>query len=203
MKNIRYFLYAIFIVYLISFVLGSTTYGRDFNVLQKKFFTIGSQKKEVELAESREVGKYKVVIKYKNFDKTKRKLKFHKRYKTSLIKVDNQEYYGTDGTLPTREISSIALFEKSKRFGFPSVQYNLLFEPHIGKNYVEDAFSVKEHSSYLEINLSGGDGAGGYEVIWLVFKKSKVIKRKLSDHLVLDGPKKPSITFSKLRSISK
>ncbi len=161
------------------------------------------RKNNMESIEIRDVGRYKVIIKYKKFDKTKYKLKFYDKKQKTLIKVNNKEYYGTDGSIPNTEIASISFFELDQEYSFPLAQYNLLFNPHLGNEFYSSIFSIKENPLSVEIELGGGDGAGSYEVNWIIFKNNKVIKRKVSDILVLNEEKRPEITFSDLEKIDK
>ncbi len=199
MKRVKH-LYTVFIVWLITFGFVAITNSQHVGVARN---TLGNQTKVTELIESREVGKYKIVIKYGSFDKTKHKLGFHKKNPTALIKVDNQKCYGTDGTMPRTGITSISLFELRKEYSFPKNQYNSLFEPHLGKQYYPQNFSIKEHPSTIEIHLNGGDGHGSYEVKWFIFKKSKLIKRHLFDIHRLEklDYNNPLVLTSKLRTV--
>lgn len=159
-----------------------------------------AQNKTLELNEIREDGKYKVIIKYKRFDKNNHKLQFKRQ---ALIKVDNEKCYGTDGTMPRVEISSISLFELDKEYKFPISQYVSLFNPLLGERFYARNFSVKEKGSHIEIMLNGGDGAGSYEVKWSVSKKSKTVKRQVSDVFTSEKKQKPNTTFSKLEYVHK
>lgn len=161
------------------------------------------RKNNIESIESRDIGKYKVIIKYKLFDSSKYKLKFYDKEQKTLIKVNNKKYYGTDGSIPNTEISSISFFKLDQEYKFPLAQYNLLFNPHLGNKFYSSIFFIKENPLSIEIGLSGGDGAGSYEVSWIIFKNNKVIKRKVSDILVLNEIKRPEITFSDLEKMDK
>lgn len=193
-------LYIKTLAYKIILSLSLLLCNQVFFSFDKDFMVKAYQNKSVEQAETRKVGQYTIIIKYKNFDKSNHRLKFSDRIVT---KIDNKKYYGTDGTVPFREISSIKLLEQEKEYIFPPNQYKSLFEPHLGKEYYSSAFSVKESSLYLEIALSGGDAAGSYDVKWLVFKKDKTIKREISDIGVLNKIRKPEITISKLQEMNK
>lgn len=113
-----------------------------------------------------------IVISEKKFNKKNHQFTFHKEYKNVIVKIDNQDYYGTDGSLPKIEYSEIKISINGKTIKLPKEALKNLFEPN---PYSTSAHYDKEND-ILYINSLNSDGAGSYEVLWII-EKGKYSKR--------------------------
>lgn len=108
----------------------------------------------------------------KKFNKKNHKFTFYKNSKEIITKIDNQYYYGTDGYLPKIEYSEILITINGKTLKLPKEALKNLFEPNL--------FSTSAHydkeNDILYIDSLNSDGAGSYEVLWII-EKGKYSKR--------------------------
>jgi hypothetical protein len=109
----------------------------------------------------------KIEISETKFIKEKHKLKFLKNDKSILEKIDNLQIFGTDGNIPKREYKSINIEINNVKMKLPSIALKNLYEPSL---YNSKA-SYDEKNDILYIISSNSDGAGGYEIIWIIEKK--------------------------------
>ena len=109
----------------------------------------------------------KIEISETKFIKEKHKLKFYKNEKTQLDKIDNLQIFGTDGNIPKREYKSIQIEINNVKIELPNIALKNLYEPSL---YNSKA-SYDEKKDILYILLSNSDGAGSYEIIWIIEKK--------------------------------
>ena len=80
--------------------------------------------------------------------------------------VDGRQAFGTDGNVPTREISSIKLFIDRKEIEVSKRTYADCFEPNFA-NYLFN-FHVSSDGKVAVIKMHGSDAAGAYTVQWLM-----------------------------------
>ena len=109
----------------------------------------------------------KIEISETKFIKEKHKLKFYKNEKTQLDKIDNLQIFGTDGNIPKREYKSIQIEINNVKIELPNIALKNLYEPSL---YNSKA-SYDEKKDILYILSSNSDGAGSYEIIWIIEKK--------------------------------
>ncbi|EKT4502339.1 hypothetical protein AAIP31_002318 [Flavobacterium psychrophilum] len=109
----------------------------------------------------------KIEISETKFIKEKHKLKFYKNEKTQLEKIDNSQIFGTDGNIPKREYKSIQIEINNVKIELPNIALKNLYEPSL---YNSKA-SYDEKNDILYILSSNSDGAGSYEIIWIIEKK--------------------------------
>ena len=109
----------------------------------------------------------KIEISETKFIKEKHKLKFYKNKKTQLDKIDNLQIFGTDGNIPKREYKSIQIEINNVKIGLPNIALKNLYEPSL---YNSKA-NYDEKNDVLYILSSNSDGAGSYEIIWIIEKK--------------------------------
>jgi len=114
-----------------------------------------------------ENGNVKIEISETKFIKEKHKLKFYKNEKTQLDKIDNLQIFGTDGNIPKREYKSIQIEINNVKIELPNIALKNLYEPSL---YNSKA-SYDEKNDILYILSSNSDGAGSYEIIWIIEKK--------------------------------
>lgn len=115
---------------------------------------------------------FEIKITEKKFNKKNHKFTFLKQSKNIIIKIDNQDYYGTDGYLPKIEYSEIEISINGKKIKLPNEALKNLYEPN---SYSTSAHYDKEND-ILYIDSLNSDGAGSYEVLWII-EKGKFSKR--------------------------
>ncbi len=113
----------------------------------------------------------KLILTKEKFNPINKKLKFRNvdSYKI-LEKVNNKDFFGTDGNVPQYEYGKITLLVKGKKIKLPCEN---LFEPNL--YYTEVNINSKTKTIY--IYAINSDGAGSYVVLWIV--KDGIFKRKI------------------------
>ena len=112
-------------------------------------------------------GNIKIEITETKFEKEKHKLMFYKNNKTQLDKIDNLQIFGTDGNIPKREYKSIQIEINNIKIELPKEALKNLYEPSL---YNSKA-NYDEKNDILYVFSSNSDGAGSYEIIWIIEKK--------------------------------
>ncbi len=110
--------------------------------------------------------KLKVKIIEKKFEKNKHKLQFVKNYPNQILKIDEKEYWGTDGNVPKTEYKSISIKFNKSSFELPRVALQNLYEPNLYSTKVN--YDSKKDIIY--VSAMNSDGAGGYLVVWKIEK---------------------------------
>lgn len=82
-------------------------------------------------------------------------------------RINGKEFFGTDGTMPTRQYGFIDVMIGSDRISLPQEATDNLFQPTL-ESSTANYDSVND---ILYITASNSDGAGGYEVIWVIEKR--------------------------------
>ena len=100
----------------------------------------------------------------KKFKKKNHVYTYHHQYKDIITKIDHQDYYGTDGYLPKTEYSAIQITIHHKTFNLPKDALKNLFEPNL---FSASAYYDQENN-ILYIDSLNSDGAGSYEVLWII-----------------------------------
>ncbi len=85
--------------------------------------------------------------------------------------IDGMKPYGIDGEIPTWEVSTLSLNIHGKTIPIPVSAYKDIYEPHL-KNF----YATYDKKGNIYLLLSGSDGAGGYNMVWII-KKGKYLKR--------------------------
>ena len=96
-------------------------------------------------------------------------------------KIDGREVIGSDGLIPYAELSSFTLKWNGKDIPVPEKLwkdcYNLgvgaYNEPEHPEPGHDPKVKVTEDGEYLIIRFSGSDGAGYYDVIWILAKNGQ------------------------------
>lgn len=118
-----------------------------------------------------------VIIKESKFEKSRHSFKYVKLYPDQIELIDNKQYWGLDGGMPTRQFESISIRLGSTKIELPKKAFQGLFEPNI---YTAEV-NFDETTGTFYIQTMNSDGAGGYEVIW------KVEKGIYKDRLIVYG----------------
>ena len=109
----------------------------------------------------------KIEVTETNFIKENHKLKFYKKNLKQLDEIDNLQIFGTDGNIPKREYKSIQIKINNLKIEMPNIALKNLYEPSL---YNSKA-SYDKKNDILYILSSNSDGAGSYEIIWIIEKK--------------------------------
>lgn len=112
-------------------------------------------------------GSVKIEITETKFLKEKHKLQFFKGNSSQLDKIDNLPLFGTDGEIPKREYKSIQIEINKVKVEIPPSALQNLYEPTLWNSKA----NYDEVNDILYIQSSNSDGAGAYEVIWVIEKK--------------------------------
>lgn len=112
-------------------------------------------------------GSVKIEITGTKFLKEKHKLQFDKSDSNLLMEIDNLSPLGTDGEIPKREYKSVEVEINKVKVEIPPSAIKNLYEPTLWNSKA----NYDEVNDILYIQSSNSDGAGGYEVIWVIEKK--------------------------------
>ena len=109
----------------------------------------------------------KIEISETKFIKEKHKLEFLNNDKSILVKIDNLQIFGKDGGFPKREYKSIKIEINNIKMELPNIALKNLFEPSL----YNSKSNYDQKNDILYILSSNSDGAGSYEIIWIIEKK--------------------------------
>lgn len=112
-------------------------------------------------------GFIKIKITETKFLKEKHKLQFLKSNSTLLNKIDDLDFLGTDGEIPKREYQSIEVEINNVKVEIPDSALKNLYQPTLWNSKA----NYDEINDILYIHSSNSDGAGGYEIIWVIERK--------------------------------
>ncbi len=120
-------------------------------------------------------GTTKIVIKTSPFQKQGRELTFDSSQEF-LEKIDGKEIYGTDGNIPSKQISDFIIVNNGKSVEINKSSYDDLFEPTLEcYNQNDDLYCYTveylNDDGEIILTMQNSDGAGSYMVIFLFDKK--------------------------------
>jgi hypothetical protein len=103
-----------------------------------------------------------------------------------LAKIDGKNFYGTDGGPPQTEISAVYFVVNKDTIFPPRKFYDDLYQPNMflsnSKTEIQFVYGYKSRNKkFIYIGMLNSDGAGSYEVIWVIENK-KIIYR-IAGHL--------------------
>jgi len=114
------------------------------------------------------------------------KLKYSKTDNNVLIMIDGRIFWGTDGGIPRKIIKSVMCQIGNKKIAIPFKDFCDLYEPNIMSHpnyYKKMEYHCKVYLSKdkkrIYIYMMNGDGAGSYEVTWII--QNKKYKRRVID----------------------
>lgn len=107
-----------------------------------------------------------IIITEKNFDKTKHTFNYFNNDPNIVIQIDGKDIFGTDGNIPKREYNFIEIQIGAIHISLPKNALENLYEPTLENTIA----NYDEKSETLYIQSSNSDGAGGYEIIWVIEK---------------------------------
>lgn len=105
-----------------------------------------------------------VIITQSNFDKKKHKFKYVKDYPAQIELIDNKQYWGMDGGMPTTQFEKIIIKIGQKTISLPKTALEGLYQPSF--HNVEVNYDNKNKIIYIQTVNS--DGAGSYLAIWKI-----------------------------------
>ena len=100
------------------------------------------------------------------FEKKIHNFKYAKNYPTQIALIDNKQYWGMDGGMPTTQFEKISIKVGQKNIILPKSALEGLYEPNISSAEV----NYDEVNETFYIQTMNSDGAGSYLVIWKVEK---------------------------------
>jgi hypothetical protein len=112
----------------------------------------------------------KITVKSKIFNFKNHKLSYSG---DQLKAIDGKMFWGTDGTIPKKIISSVKININNIPIVVPINSFNNLYEPRLK---TLKAYLSPNNTIYIEMDNS--DGAGAYTVIWII-KNGKYLKKFL------------------------
>ncbi|WPO79376.1 hypothetical protein [Flavobacterium sp. KACC 22761] len=115
-----------------------------------------------------------ISIESKNFESNSAKLTFLEKDKSILKKINGKDFWGTDGGIPKSTYKSIAVVIDNNTIELPKNAFDDLFEP----NLYNTKINFDKKNNILYIASSNSDGAGGYEIVWVI-EKGKYKERKI------------------------
>ncbi len=122
--------------------------------------------KKTENAITLKKGAIEVTITQSAFDKKKHTFKYFKDHPNQIELIDNKQYWGRDGGMPTTQFDKISIKVEGKMLLLPQAALNGLYEPSI---YNAEVNYDKTNDTFY-IQTMNSDGAGSYLVIWKVEK---------------------------------
>lgn len=117
----------------------------------------------------------KLIIESQKFDAKTARLTFLNNNKSFLKEINGRPFFGTDGNIPKRIYKLITVTIGSKTIQLPKISFDDLFEPSLFNTKI----NYNKKDDILYITSSNSDGAGGYEVVWVI-EKGKYKERKIA-----------------------
>src|SRR5215813_821607 len=112
----------------------------------------------------------RVVLRTKNFDAAKNKVGYDEKIGNT---VNGRKAYGAE-SVPKAEIVFLKVFFDGEEIKLPRSLYSDCYDPNFGKEYVKLSFS--RDYGRLFVSMSGSDGAGGYEVVWVIRRDGRATR---------------------------
>lgn len=119
----------------------------------------------------------KLIVTKTKFNPKKNKLQYNKRDNSKnemsyLEKINGKEIWGTDGNIPESQYNQFTLTLGKEKINLP---VDNLYQPTINSTTV----NIDKKNKIIYISASNSDGAGGYEVLWII-EKNRFKKRILT-----------------------
>lgn len=116
-----------------------------------------------------------ITIESKKFDPNVAKLTYFKNNKSQLDKINGKRFWGTDGDIPKKVYKFIKVTMRNKTIELPLDSFEDLFEP----SFFNTKINYNKKDDILYIYSSNSDGAGSYEIVWII-EKGKYKERKIA-----------------------
>lgn len=122
----------------------------------------------------------KVIIRTGTFNKSKHKLEYIGTY---LTKIDSRSFWGTDGEVPVNSIQSVRAIIGRDTINIPRLAVNDAYNPNLcgadANSQQTDCMTgvyLSNDKKRLYITMLNSDGAGGYEITWII-QNRKYLRR--------------------------
>src|SRR5690606_7093487 len=89
---------------------------------------------------------------------------------------------------PETVLNKISIINQKGIFILPQVLVSKIYNPHVGKEYIKETFSVKSATNGVEVKFSGGDGSGSYDVIFVIDLINSKAKRSVFQFPDIENP---------------
>ncbi|QLC67623.1 hypothetical protein LPB248_15300 [Flavobacterium sp. LPB0248] len=116
-----------------------------------------------------------ISIESKKFESNTAKLSYFKDSKSIVKKINGKHFWGTDGGIPKTTFKSITIDMGSQTIELPKNAFEDLYEPSLFNTKI----NYDKNSDILYISSSNSDGAGSYELIWII-EKGQYKERKVA-----------------------
>lgn len=123
----------------------------------------------------------KVTITTQPFDPSKHKLV---KDEDNLVKIDNKPFHGNYGNTPNNHIQSVIVIIDKDTIPVPPIAYtdlcnvNFTYRDKSGTERSNNGIYLSKDNRKVYVYLLNKDGAGGYEVTWVIQDK-KFLRRVL------------------------
>jgi hypothetical protein len=164
-----------------SFALG----GIDESIGKLPLTKIGVSKFEDNFM-SFEDANLKVVITTARFDPSLHKLQKDEEH---IVRINNKPYYGNYGEIPTNHIQGVTVVVNKDTIPIPPAAYTDLcnvkftYRDKAGTERSNNGVYLSKDNRKVYIYMLNKDGAGGYEVTWVIQDK-KFLRRVLDYGMV-------------------
>ena len=118
----------------------------------------------------------KISISSTRFDSSRHKLWYDSQSYLKLI--DGKSFWGTDGGVPNEEVKEVNVTIGNKRFLFPIDALKGIYQPNFctknnlnGDLILHSKVFRSTDKRRIYVYMLNSDGAGGYEVIWIIQDK--------------------------------
>jgi hypothetical protein len=96
----------------------------------------------------------------------------------ALSSIDGRKYSGTGGAIPKLQVQSLSVKFDGSEYVVPQELLRTLYEPVLPPQH-RDSLSIQRTDALILVRFSGGDGAGAYEVMWVVNTATSELTRLL------------------------
>lgn len=117
----------------------------------------------------------KLIVTKTRFNPKQNKLEYHKGDNSKnemsyLEKINGKEIWGTDGNIPESQYNQFTLILGKEKINLPT---DNLYQPTINNTTV----NIDKKNKIIYISASNSDGAGGYEVLWII--ENNIFKERI------------------------
>ena len=85
-----------------------------------------------------------------------------------IEKIDGENFWGTDGGIPKKQYRSVEIEIGQSKIFIPLKGLKNLFNPNMHNPFTE--VNIFRQKNILYISCGNGDGAGGYDLLWIIEK---------------------------------
>ena len=115
---------------------------------------------------------FKFEYKIEKFDSTNRIIERQDR--EWIISIDGRPVWGTDGDYPRHQVNDVDVILDGKKIPINRVFYSDIYD-------CDNRFKIYKYGEIYIIHQSNSDGAGYYEIVWVISEKG--ILQRLISHI--------------------